>query len=140
MLFPHSHFMSQSYYHGCECGRTSHTFVWVVCENISCNKCICPSHNFVWLNSSVYLLLTLGYPQPAKAVLPCILDMDLEGMQVHIAQFFVVQFKCVPVADVGVSPVCPSRPPLHPGYGPGGNAGEVSNIRVLSLHCVCGCI
>ena len=83
VLFPHSHFMSQSYYHGCGCGRTSHTFVWAVCENISCNKRICTLHNFLWFNSSVYLLLTLGYPQSAKAVLPCILDMDLEGMQVR---------------------------------------------------------
>ena len=38
---------------------------------------------FLWFNSSVYLLLTLGYPQSAQAVLPCILDMDLEGMQVR---------------------------------------------------------
>ena len=57
-------------------------------------------------------------------------------MYLHIAQFFVVQHKCVPVADVGVSPVCPCRPPLHHGYGDGGNAGEVSNMRVLSLLSV----
>ena len=99
MLFAHLHRMSQSFYHGCECGRTSHTFVWVVCDNVSCNKISVLAHRTI---SVVFL-------------------------------------KCIPVADVGVSPVCPCRPLLHHGDGAGVNAGEVSNTRAQSLYCVCGC-
>ena len=52
----------------------------------------------------------------------------------------VVLLKCIPVADVGVSPVRPCRPLLHHGDEAGVNAGEVSNTRAHSLYCVCGCI
>ena len=52
---------------------------------------------------------------------------------------YVVVLDCIPVADVGVPPICPCRPLLHHGDGAGVNAGEVSNTRAQSLHCVCGC-
>ena len=36
---------------------------------------------------------------------------------------YVVVLDCIPVADVGVPPVCPCRPLLHHGDGAGVNAG-----------------